>query len=73
MVKEAEAYLRAVRVYLDELKGKVQSCNDQAERDKLKNALEQDQIRFSQMMSDVVIFKAIHGIFTDPEETKKLK
>lgn len=73
MVKEAEAYLQAAHVYLDELKSKVQGCNDPVEKKKLEHSLEQDRIRFSQMMADVVIFKAAHGIFTNPEETKKLK
>lgn len=73
MVKEAEIYLYKVRAYLDELKTKVQNCDDLDERDKLKTTLEQDQIRFSQLMSDVVIFKAAYGISIDPEELKKLK
>lgn len=73
MVKEAELYLSAARTYLEELLSKVQSCTDQTEKKKLENSLEQDRVRFAQMMADVVIFKATYGIFTDPEELKKLK
>lgn len=73
MVIEAEAYLANGKAYIEEAKALIQVCNDQMEKRKLQNALEQDIIRFSQMMADVVIFKAQYGIFTDPEDIKRIK
>ena len=71
MVKDAEFYLAAAKAYLEDLEIKVKECVDLVERKKLVNSLEQDRIRFSQMMADTVIFKAKHGIFTDPPEYSK--
>lgn len=73
MVKEAEAYLSAARLYLEELQSKVQTCGDPSEKKKLENSLEQDRIRHAQLSTYVVLFKAANGIFTDPVNTKKLK
>lgn len=74
MVKDAEHYLAAALAYLQDLEQKVVLCEDPVEKKKLTNRLEQNRITFSQMMADTVIFKANHGIFTDPEEyTKRIK
>lgn len=75
MVKDAEHYLAAAKAFLEDLEQKVKLCEDPAEKKKLINRLEQNRITFSQMMADTVIFKANHGIFTDPEEynTKRIK
>lgn len=73
MVKEAEAYLMKARFHLEELQTIIHACKKPYEKKKLENSLEQDRVRYAQMMADVVIFKAINGIFTDPEEIKKLK
>lgn len=79
MVKEAEVYLSGAHAYLESLKTRVQTCTDHVEKKKLESALEQDRLRFAQMMADVVIFKASQGIFTTPTinpqpiESKKLK
>jgi len=70
-VIDAEMYLAEAQAWLVELEVRVKGCNDREEKRKLKNALEQDQIRFSQMMADVVIFKAAHGIFTEPQTYPK--
>lgn len=79
MVKEAEAYLSGAHAYLQSLQTRIQACTNQVEKKKLENALEQDRLRFAQMMADVVVFKASQGIFTtqtintQPIESKKLK
>lgn len=65
MVIEAEAYLSAAKVYLEELQVKVKECSDSGEKKKLENTLEQDRIRFAQMMCQLVLFKAKYGIFTE--------
>lgn len=73
MVKEAEVYLAAAKAWLEELEGMVKNCTDPKEKEKLLNALEQDRFVFSRMMADVVIFKANYGIFTYPENIKRIK
>lgn len=66
MVREAEAYLAAARNYLEKLQSDVRECSDPVKKKELENSLEQDRIRFAQMYKDVVIYKAVHGVFTDP-------
>jgi hypothetical protein len=74
ITREAELYLASAKLWLEELEVMVKGCSDVTERRKLANVLEQDRVRFSQMMADTVIFKAAHGIFTDPPvDTKRIK
>jgi hypothetical protein len=72
MAKEAEAYLADARTYLETLSRQVINCKDPVEKKKLQNTLESDQIRFSQLYKDFVIFKAMHGIYTPPKAHKRL-
>lgn len=72
MVKDAEVYLAGARNHLERLQTDVRNCVDPVEKKKLENSLEQDRIRFAQLYKDVVIYKAAHGIFTDPVDLSKL-
>lgn len=65
LVEDAEHYLSIVRTELDHIEHRLNTIPDTPEsRRKLTTELEHKRIKFAQIASEVVIFKAKNGIFT---------
>lgn len=69
-VEDTEACLFLMHVWLKDMEQKLISVNDNEQRRAILQELEEGRIRFSQIMADVVIFKAKHQIYTLPKQLK---
>jgi len=69
-VEDAEHALFLMRIWLRDMEKKVPESTDIEQRRHLLHELEEGRIQFSQMMADIVIFKARFQIYTIPKELK---
>jgi hypothetical protein len=70
MVEEAEIFLFETRLGIADLEKKLQDCPNLEDRKRLIAHIAEERIKFSQLMAEVVIFKAKFGIYTNPKRLK---
>lgn len=69
-VEDAEHCLFLMLVWIKDTEQKLVTASDTEQRKKIITELDEGRIRFSQMMADVIIYKARYGIFTLPKLPK---
>lgn len=69
-VEDTEACLFLMHVWLKDMEQRLISTGDHDQRKAILQELEEGRIRFSQIMAQVVIFKAKHQIYTLPKQLK---